>query len=425
MAHASNELSPLLARNGFLVGWVSPNGRCSPDLPSVVNPPENAVLSMSLTKPRVICVAGARPNFMKIGPVLKALDAHGGFTSRLVHTGQHYDDSLSRVFFDDLGIPRPDVELEVGSASHSLQTAEILRRFEPVLQTEQPQVVMVVGDVNSTLACAVAAAKFHLERPFSTSFGRRTRPLVAHVEAGLRSFDDDMPEEVNRKLTDAITDLLFVSEPSGLVNLRREGAEERRLFLVGNVMIDSLLAVRDRARESAILETLGLSPGGYALLTLHRPSNVDDPSVLRERLDALESLAAQLPVVFPVHPRTRARLAAAGIALPAPPWHLTEPFGYVDFVRLLSSARIVLTDSGGIQEETTVLGVPCVTLRESTERPVTVEEGTNHLAGTSPLGIREACRRALNEAKTGRVPQFWDGRASARIVDVLARVFEA
>ena len=380
---------------------------------------------MSLTKPRVICVAGARPNFMKIGPVLKALDAHGGFTSRLVHTGQHYDDSLSRVLFDDLGIPRPDVELEVGSASHSLQTAEILRRFEPVLQTEQPQVVMVVGDVNSTLACAVAAAKFHLERPFSTSFGRRTRPLVAHVEAGLRSFDDDMPEEVNRKLTDAITDLLFVSEPSGLVNLRREGAEERRLFLVGNVMIDSLLAVRDRARESAILETLGLSPGGYALLTLHRPSNVDDPSVLRERLDALESLAAQLPVVFPVHPRTRARLAAAGIALPAPPWHLTEPFGYVDFVRLLSSARIVLTDSGGIQEETTVLGVPCVTLRESTERPVTVEEGTNHLAGTSPLGIREACRRALNEAKTGRVPQFWDGRAAARIVNALARVFEA
>lgn len=374
---------------------------------------------------KVLCVAGARPNFMKIGPVLKALDAHGGFTSRLVHTGQHYDDCLSRVFFDDLGIPKPDVELEVGSASHAAQTAEILRRFEPVLQTEQPQVVLVVGDVNSTLACALAAVKFHLGRPFSTSFGLRTRPLVAHVEAGLRSFDDDMPEEVNRKLTDAISDLLFVSEPAGLVNLRREGAEERRLFLVGNVMIDSLLAVRDRARDSTILDTLGLSPGGYALLTLHRPSNVDDPSVLRERLGALESLAARLPVVFPVHPRTRARLAAAGIVPPAPPWQLTDPFGYVDFVRLLSSARVVLTDSGGIQEETTVLGVPCVTLRESTERPVTVEEGTNHLAGTSALGIRDACRRALDEAKTGRVPQFWDGRAAARIVEVLARVFEA
>jgi UDP-N-acetylglucosamine 2-epimerase (non-hydrolysing) len=378
-----------------------------------------------VSKAKILCVAGARPNFMKVAPVLRALDGHERLEGRLVHTGQHYDARLSQVFFEELDLPRPDIELEVGSATHAVQTAEILRRLEPVLEAEQPQVVVVVGDVNSTLAGALAASKFMLRAPFTCSIGRRLRPIVAHVEAGLRSFDEDMPEEVNRRLTDAISDVLFVSEPSGLVNLRREGVAESRLFFVGNVMIDSLLMVRERAERSPVLERLSLAAGGYGVVTLHRPSNVDDPVALGARLAALDELAARVPLVFPVHPRTEARLRDLRLAVETSRWRLTPPLGYVDFVRLLSSARLVVTDSGGIQEETTVLGVPCVTLRESTERPVTVTEGTNVLAGTSREGIRAAVDEALVRRVEARRPELWDGRAASRIVDTLARVLVA
>ena len=357
---------------------------------------------------------------MKVGPVLRALQATGLFETRLVHTGQHYDDALSRIFFDDLGLPRPDVQLDVGSGSHATQTAEILRRFEPVLEAEQPHAVVVVGDVNSTIACALATAKFERREPFPWGKAPRKRPLVVHVEAGLRSFDDDMPEEINRRLTDGISDFLMVSEPSGMENLKREGVAEDRCFLVGNVMIDSLLAVRARAADSPILGRLGLSPGRYAVLTLHRPSNVDDPRLLRERLAQLEEAGVMTPLVFPVHPRTRARLEAAAVDLAPPRFLVTEPLGYVDFVRLLSGAGVVLTDSGGIQEETTVLGVPCVTLRENTERPITIEEGTNVLAGSTGEGVRQALKAALERRGAGRVPRLWDGRAAERIAAVLA-----
>lgn len=357
---------------------------------------------------------------MKVAPILRSLVRAGDFEPCLVHTGQHYDAGLSEVFFRDLGLPRPDVELEVGSGSHAGQTAEIMRRFEAVLATEQPRAVVVVGDVNSTLACALVASKFQLERPFPIRGGTRTRPLVAHVEAGLRSFDDDMPEEINRRLTDVVSDLLFVSEPSGLTNLAREGIATERIFFVGNVMIDSLLAVRDRARESSVLESLGLTDGRYGVLTLHRPSNVDDPTVLQQLVEVLDATAAQVPLVFPVHPRTRGRLAGVAARLVSPRWRLVEPLGYVDFIRLLSSARVVLTDSGGIQEETTVLGVPCVTLRTSTERPVTVTEGTNLLAGTDRGGIESAIEQALRARPEARVPKFWDGQAADRVVAALS-----
>jgi UDP-N-acetylglucosamine 2-epimerase (non-hydrolysing) len=398
------------------VRWVTLNGRARPSS----FPP-----SAPVSKAKILCVAGARPNFMKVAPVLRALDGHERLEGRLVHTGQHYDARLSRVFFEELGLPRPDIALEVGSGSHAVQTAEILRRFEPVLEAEQPQVVVVVGDVNSTLAGALAASKFMLRAPFVCSTGRRLRPLVAHVEAGLRSFDEDMPEEVNRRLTDAISDVLFISEPSGHANLRREGVAENRLFFVGNVMIDSLLMVRERAATSPVLERLSLTAGGYGVVTLHRPSNVDNPVALGDRLAALDELAARLPLVFPVHPRTEARLRDLGLALEPSRWRIVPPLGYVDFVRLLSSARLVVTDSGGIQEETTVLGVPCVTLRESTERPVTVTDGTNVLAGTSREGIRAAFDQALVRRVEARRPELWDGRAAGRIVHTLASLLVA
>jgi UDP-N-acetylglucosamine 2-epimerase (non-hydrolysing) len=371
----------------------------------------------------ILCVAGARPNFVKIAPLLTALEKSPRFTVKLVHTGQHYDDKLSKVFFDELGIRRPDIALDIGSGSHAVQTAEIMKRFEPVLLAEKPQGVLVVGDVNSTIGCALVAAKTLLPEPFRFRGAVRRRPVAIHVEAGLRSFDDDMPEEVNRKLTDAISDLLYVSEPSGLENLRREGVAEERMAFVGNVMIDTLLAARERAQRSTILDTLGLAPGGYGLVTLHRPSNVDDPIALAQLLAVLDDVARQAPLVFPVHPRTRARLTEAGITLDPIRWRVTEPIGYLDFLRLTSSARLVLTDSGGIQEETTVLGVPCVTLRENTERPVTVSEGTNVLAGTDPAAIRAAAEKALASPPVGRVPKFWDGQAATRIVEHMAGLF--
>lgn len=358
---------------------------------------------------RILHVVGARPNFMKIAPVLAACAKRPGIVSRLVHTGQHYDEKMSRLFFEELGIPKPDVDLEVGSASHALQTATILERIEPVLLDWKPDLVLVVGDVNSTVACGLAAVKLGIR--------------LAHVEAGLRSFDRSMPEEINRLVTDAISDLLFVTEPSGLENLRREGVSDAKVHFVGNVMIDTLLAHRERASRSDVLARLGLAPRGYAVLTLHRPANVDDPKVLGGILDPIAGLARRMPVIFPVHPRTRAglaglpALAAAGAGL-----LLVEPQGYLDFLKLTMDARLVLTDSGGIQEETTILRVPCVTLRENTERPVTITHGTNRLGGTTPEGIRDAIAAALATDPAGSSPPpLWDGRAAERIAEILER----
>ncbi len=373
---------------------------------------------------KILCVAGARPNFMKIAPLMRVLRKNPAFDAKLVHTGQHYDAKLSQVFFEDLKIPRPDIELEVGSGSHASQTAEIIKRFEPVLEQEQPQAVLVVGDVNSTIGCAIVTSKFTLKQPFTCKLGERRRPIMIHVEAGLRSFDWDMPEEINRILTDSISDLLFVSDPAGMENLKKEGVSESRYFFVGNVMIDTLLAAKDQAMKSQILSELGVKEKGYALLTLHRPSNVDDTAALKALLDTIDVVAKDQVVVFPVHPRTRGRLEASGIKLDPARWKLTDPIGYMDFLKLTASAKVVLTDSGGIQEETTVLGVPCITLRENTERPVTISEGTNVLAGTK----REAILAAYANVRAGasgapKTPRFWDGKSAERIDEILTGIF--
>jgi UDP-N-acetylglucosamine 2-epimerase (non-hydrolysing) len=377
---------------------------------------------------KILCVAGARPNFIKIAPLMRVLGNNPRFDARLLHTGQHYDAKLSKIFFEDLKIPKPDIELEIGSASHAQQTAEIMRRFEPVLQAEQPQAVLVVGDVNSTIGCALVTAKFFLDQPFRAKLDgavvERRRPVMIHVEAGLRSRDDDMPEEINRKLTDAISDLLFVSDPAGMDNLEAEGVPAARYFFVGNVMIDTLLAAREQAMRSPILEQLGITPRGYTLITLHRPSNVDDPEQLSALLKTIEEVAGDMQLVFPVHPRTKQRLSAAQQAPDPRRWKLIEPLGYLDFLKLTASARIVLTDSGGVQEETTVLGVPCVTLRENTERPVTITEGTNFLAGTRLSSVRDHFTKAMGASMSGRVPRFWDGRSAERIDEILMRVFD-
>ena len=357
---------------------------------------------------KVICVCGARPNFMKIAPVCDALAGAGGVETLLVHTGQHYDERMSRLFFEELGIRQPDRNLEVGSASHAVQTAEVMLRFEPVCLEYQPDWVIVVGDVNSTIACALVAAKLGIK--------------VAHVEAGLRSFDRSMPEEINRQLTDAISDLLFVTEPSGLENLRREGVADEKIHLVGNVMIDTLLRNAARAEQSDILDTLELQPKNYAVVTLHRPSNVDEPEVLSAILTALETISRDMPVVFPAHPRTKRNLANMGLmerigALDN--LRLVEPLGYLDFIKATAHAVVVLTDSGGIQEETTILGVPCLTLRENTERPITVSQGTNRLTGSKTDAIVAAYRNVRAHPPTGCVPDLWDGHAAERIAAVL------
>jgi len=361
---------------------------------------------------KVCCICGARPNFMKVAAVVEAMARHLELEPVVVHTGQHYDDRLSRVMFEELRLPRPRINLEVGSGSHAQQTAAILSRFEPVLLAERPDLVLVVGDVNSTVACGLAAVKLGIP--------------VGHVEAGLRSFDRSMPEEVNRVITDALSHLLFVSERSGLDNLRREGVPDDCLFFVGNLMIDTLRRHRDAAAASRILEQLGLEPGGYAVLTLHRPANVDDPRILGPLLAAVDALSARLPVVFPVHPRTRSRLTAVDMpGMGAPErWRLTEPLGYLDFLRLTSSARLLLTDSGGIQEEATVLEVPCLTLRPNTERPATLESGWNRLVGTDPAAVQAAAEEILDSADprapgASGVPERWDGRAGERLARVL------
>jgi UDP-N-acetylglucosamine 2-epimerase (non-hydrolysing) len=346
---------------------------------------------------KITCEAGARPNFMKIKPVLDALERAGNETE-LVHTGQHYDAAMSDVFFDDLGLRPPDVHLEAGSGSHAEQTARVMVAFERHITGNRPDWVVVVGDVNSTLACALVGAKE----------GCR----VAHVEAGLRSGDWSMPEEVNRVATDRVSDLLLAPSPYAVENLRSEGYAEYRIQLVGNVMIDTLRANLDRALGRPALADLGLTPGGYALLTLHRPSNVDDEAVLAGLLEAVATIAARLPVVWPAHPRVRARLEER--QLPAG-LRVVEPAGYLDFLALQDGARLVLTDSGGVQEETTALGVPCLTLRTTTERPITVTEGTNRLVGVDPAEVVEAADEVLTRGVTPRCPALWDGAAGDRI----------
>jgi UDP-N-acetylglucosamine 2-epimerase (non-hydrolysing) len=348
---------------------------------------------------------------MKVAPVVEAMRGRASeFAPLVVHTGQHYDERMSDAFFRDLGLPRPDVHLGVGSASHAQQTAAVMQRFEPVVLEHKPDWVLVVGDVNSTLACALVCSKMGVP--------------VAHVEAGLRSRDRTMPEEINRLLTDQLAELLLTPSADADRNLLAEGVAPERIRLVGNVMIDSLLKHLHAAEASRVREELGLGGSDYAVVTLHRPSNVDDPAALRRIISALARVARRLPVVFPVHPRTRLKVEEFGLGEDAigVDLRLIEPLGYLDFLRLYSGARLVLTDSGGIQEETTALGVPCLTLRENTERPVTVELGTNRVVGTDPERIvaeAEAALAGAREGGTARVPPLWDGRAAGRILDAL------
>lgn len=356
---------------------------------------------------KIVAVVGARPNFVKIAPIMAELVEYPYVSTTLVHTGQHYDAQMSDTFFSNLEIPRPEINLKVQSAGAVTQIADIMTRLEPVLEGIRPDVVVVVGDVNSTVAAALTAVKVDLP--------------VAHVEAGLRSFDRSMPEEVNRVLTDAVSDLLFTTEPSANDNLVREGVAADKIHFVGNVMIDTLFRYREKARESNVLTRLGLGPGHYAALTLHRPSNVDDEGRLGLLLGSIARIQAEVPVVFPVHPRTRRRLEAlAGVLPPMPGLRLSDPLPYIDFLRLMAEARCVLTDSGGIQEETTALRVPCLTLRENTERPVTVSRGTNRVVGIEPDAIYGAWRMVADgKWPSGQLPELWDGKAAGRIVRVL------
>lgn len=359
---------------------------------------------------RILSVVGARPNFMKVAPIHRAFAAYADtWKHEIVHTGQHYDASMSDAFFDDLDMPQPAWFLGVGSGSHATQTARIMEGFEKVCTEARPDYVIVVGDVNSTVACSLTSVKL----------GIRT----AHVEAGLRSFDRSMPEEINRLATDAIVDDLFVTEESGRIHLRREGVVDDRIFFVGNSMIDSLHFALPKAMQSTILEQVGVTPRHYVLVTLHRPSNVDDGMQLRMLLDVLNDIAKTIDVVFPVHPRTRKNLEHSSLSTSiSPRVHLIDPVGYVDFVRLMQHSVFVLTDSGGIQEETTALGIPCITARTSTERPVTVEIGTNVLVPPEREALIVQCNRVLGgEVRPWRIPELWDGHAAERIAEVITR----
>jgi UDP-N-acetylglucosamine 2-epimerase (non-hydrolysing) len=356
---------------------------------------------------KILNVVGARPNFMKMAPIISAIDRRGGEVSQvLVHTGQHYDDAMSASFFRDLGMPAPDINLEVGSGTHTEQTARVMLAFEKAVIEEKPDWVVVVGDVNSTLACALVAGKLCIP--------------VAHVEAGLRSFDRTMPEEINRVLTDQLADLLLTPSPDADTNLLREGISPERIVRVGNVMIDTLFQQLERAGQSEVMNDLALQPREFAVLTLHRPSNVDDSESLRNLFDALSEIARRLPVIFPAHPRTQARIREFGIGVPEGV-RVMAPLGYLDFLRLWSQSRMVMTDSGGLQEETTALGIPCLTLRENTERPITVEQGTNRIVGRDRARILEAANEVLADevGKKVRIPELWDGRTAERIVDAL------
>lgn len=368
---------------------------------------------------KIISVVGARPNFMKVAPIHKAFNQpeFQGIVNHLIcHTGQHYDEKMSKVFFEDLELPVPDFYLGVGSGSHAEQTAKIMIHFEKILIQEKPDLVIVVGDVNSTIACTLTAAKLHIK--------------TAHVEAGLRSFDRTMPEEINRLLTDSISDYLFVTEKSGMDNLKREGVPEEKVFFVGNCMIDSLVSYLPKVEEKEEVEEEEKEEeeelsGKYVLVTLHRPSNVDNREQLSKLISILNDLAQLRKVVFPVHPRTKKNLHDFGLLKDAHPnLIITHPIGYIDFIRLIKNAELVMTDSGGIQEETTYLQVQCITLRDSTERPVTVEIGTNQLLGDDLQAAYEAALRVLNgEKKIGRIPDLWDGHAAERIAGKLVEEF--
>lgn len=358
---------------------------------------------------KILNVVGTRPNFMKMAPIIAAIGRHSATTSQvLVHTGQHYDETMSASFFRDLDMPPPDINLEVGSGTHAEQTAMVMLSLEPVLIAEKPDWVVVVGDVNSSLAAALTATKLGIK--------------VAHVEAGLRSFDRAMPEEINRVLTDQISDLLLTPSEDADKNLLTEGISKARIVRVGNVMIDSLFAQLEAAKQSAILENLNLQPRGFAVLTLHRPSNVDDGATLRKIFAALAEISATLPIVFPAHPRTQSSLREFEIEIPNSVKIIT-PLGYRDFLKLWSNSRLVLTDSGGLQEETTALGIPCLTLRDNTERPITVEQGTNQVVGREPDRILAATAKILGSDQTRqlRIPELWDGCAAERIVDALLK----
>ncbi len=376
---------------------------------------------------KIMSIAGARPNFIKLAALSRAIDSHNQrcapgeerIDHTIVHTGQHYDARMSRQFFDELDIPRPDINLGAGSASHAVQTAIIMQRFEPVLLERQPDVLIVVGDINSTIACSLVAAKINYDRP-----GGRQRPVIVHVEAGLRSFDRDMPEEINRILTDSISDLLFITEESGYKNLTREGVDPEKIHFAGNVMIDTLQRHLQEAEKSRIREQLHLN-APYALVTLHRPSNVDNPEVLESLINCLVTISSSRKLVFPVHPRTGENLKKFGLLAAleqAPDILLTPPLSYLDFLCLIRHADLVITDSGGIQEETTVLNIPCVTLRDNTERPVTVDVGSNYLIGTSPDRILKTIDLILaGRGRKARIPKYWDGRAGERIIATLLR----
>jgi UDP-N-acetylglucosamine 2-epimerase (non-hydrolysing) len=359
---------------------------------------------------KIISVVGARPNFMKIAPIHFQFSKYKNTLSHLIcHTGQHYDEKMSKIFFDELGLPKPDFYLGVGSGSHAVQTAAVMVAFEKILVAEKPELVIVAGDVNSTIACSLVAKKLHT--------------AVAHVEAGLRSFDREMPEEINRILTDTISDFLFVTEESGIQNLEKEGIPDDKVFFTGNVMIDSLVSNLPLIDASTIRRQLQIEDAEYLLVTLHRPSNVDDPGSLHDILGLLNKHARGRKIVFPVHPRTRSNIKAFGLEKEiAPEVILTEPIGYIDFVHLVKNARVIITDSGGIQEESTFLGVQCVTLRDNTERPITVRVGTNHLAGTDVSKADSVIADVLaGKVKKGGIPPLWDGKAAERICQELIR----
>lgn len=363
----------------------------------------------------IYLIAGARPNFMKIAPIVRALQAHGGMAYKIIHTGQHYDREMNDVFFEELGIPAPDVFMAAGGGSHAQQTGKIMVGFEELCSAVRPDAVLVVGDVNSTLACSIVAKKLNIR--------------VAHVEAGLRSGDLSMPEEINRLVTDSISDWFFVTEPSGVAHLQKEGKADSAIHYVGHVMVDNALFQAEKlalvdtsAFETSGFKTSSTANGGrYGVVTLHRPSNVDSAEMMARIGGALKEIAQTLPLIFPVHPRTRNNLEKFGIDL-GPNITLVGPQAYMPFLNLWKDAAVVLTDSGGLQEETTALGVPCVTIRENTERPITVDEGTNVLAGTDPIRIVEEALKVLRgDGKLGRRPHLWDGKASERIVNILAK----
>ena len=356
---------------------------------------------------KIIHVVGARPNFMKVAPVMSALATYPQIQQQLIHTGQHYDANMSDIFFRQLGLPEPDVNLGVGSASHAVQTAQIMLHFERVVLDVAPDIVLVYGDVNSTVAAALVCSKLGI--------------TIGHVEAGLRSFDRSMPEEINRLMTDQVSDILFTPSVDGNENLAREGVGSDKIHFVGNVMIDTLIRLLPQTTASYILRKHNLSAGSFGLVTLHRPANVDDPDMLQSLMDTLQHIAQEIPLIFPIHPRTRHRLQKAGYKMTSPNLHLVAPLGYIDFLTLQKHARFVITDSGGVQEETTWLGIPCLTVRPNTERPVTMSMGTNILIGQDMDRLRDEVSQILNgHAKQGEIPPLWDGKAGERIAAILA-----